>query len=174
MNRNKQSVVRAYARVATREQIKGISEHAENCNAYVYARVGGGSSSLPGTDIARITLEAQCDRLRECAESMGLKVVEKEAEFARIGISESSMQKMLKAAESGMIGTLVIAGCNRLHRNSEKAIDLLSELDHYGVRIYSQQEGWVNVSEEGQPSMLQFLQMMRSTDRKEGALNELS
>ena len=166
MSRAEQPRIRAYARVATREQIKGISKHAENSNAYVYARVGGGSSSLPGTDIARITLEAQCDMLRECAESMGLKVVEKEAEFARIGISESSMQKMLKAAESGMIGTLVIAGCNRLHRNSEKAIDLLSELDHYGVRIYSQQEGWVNVSDEGQPSMLQFLQMMRSIDRK--------
>ena len=166
MSRNKQPIIRAYARVATREQIKGISEHAENCNAYVYARVGGGSSSLPGTDIARITLEAQCDRLRECAESMGLKVVEKEAEFARMGISENSMLKMLKAAESGMIGTLVIAGCNRLHRNSEKAIDLLAELDHFGVRIYSQQEGWVNVSDEGQPSMLQFLQMMRSIDRK--------
>ena len=166
MNRTEQPIIHAYARVATREQLMGASDATENGKAYVYARVGGGSSSLPGTDIARITLEAQCDRLRECAESMGLKVVEKEAEFARIGISESSMQKMLKAAESGMIGTLVIAGCNRLHRNSEKAIDLLSELDHYGVRIYSQQEGWVNVSDEGQPSMLQFLQMMRSIDRK--------
>lgn len=174
MSRAEQPRIRAYARVATREQITGTSGTAENGKAYVYARVGGGSSSLPDSDIAGITLEAQCDRLRECAESMGLKVVEKEAEFSRMGISDNSMLKMLKAAESGMIGTLVIAGCNRLHRNSEKAIDLLAELDHFGVQIYSQQEGWVNVSDEGQQSMLQFLQMMCSTDRKEGALNELS
>lgn len=174
MNENKKPVVRTYARVATRERITGLSDPTENSKAYVYARVGGRSSSLPGSDIARITLEAQCDRLRECAESMGLKVVEKDVEYARMGISESAMQKMLKASAAGKIGTLVIAGCSRLHRNSEKAIDLLSELDHYGVRIYSQQEGWVNVSENGQPTMLQFLQMMRPHDRKEGALNGLS
>ena len=174
MSRTEQPIIRAYARVATREQLTGISRATENGKAYVYARVGGGSSSLPGSDIARITLEAQCDRLRECAESMGLKVVENDAEFARMGISESSMQRMLKTAASGKIGTLVIAGCTRLHRNSKNAIDLLSELDHYGVRIYSQQEGWVNVSENGQPTMLQFLQLMRPHDRKEGALNELS
>ena len=81
---------------------------------------------------------------------------------------------MLKVAESGTIQVVMISACSRLHRNSEKVVDLLEELDHCGVRIYSQQEGWVNVCEEGQPTMLQFLQMMRSIEQKEGALNGLS
>ena len=41
MNRNKQPVVRAYARVATREQLMGASDATENGKAYVYARVCG-------------------------------------------------------------------------------------------------------------------------------------
>lgn len=165
MNRNKQPVVRAYARVATREQITGMATPEQSQKAYVYARVAGESSAM---------LEAQSNRLSECAESMGFEVVEKDTENARMGISESALQKMLKAAASGTIQAVMIAACSRLHRNSEKAIDLLSELDHYGVRIYSQQEGWINVSEDAQPSMLQLLQMMRSFEQKEGALNGLS
>lgn len=170
MSRTEQPIIRAYARVATREQLTGTSGATENGKAYVYARVCG-------TDLAPLTndaLEAQHDRLLDCAKTLGLEVVSQEAELARWGITENARQKLLEAAASGKIGTLVVAGCSRLHRNSAKAIDLLSELDHYGVRIYSQQEGWVNVSENGQPTMLQFLQLMRPHDRKEGALNELS
>ena len=173
MSRSEQPRIRAYARVATREQLTG-SESAENGKAYVYARVGGGSSPLPGAEFDQAMLKAQVDRLSECAESMGLMVVEDDAEFARLGISESSMEKMLKAAMSGEIQAVMVTSCSRLHRDSEKAIDMLAELDHYGVRIYSQQEGWVNISEDGQPSMLQLLQMMRSIDQKEGALNGVS
>ena len=174
MNRNKQPVVRVYARVATREQITGMVTREQSRKAYVYARVAGESSVMPGADFDGSMLEAQSNRLCECAESMGFEVVAKDAEIARMGISESALQKMLKAAASGIIQIVMISACSRLHRNSEKAVDTLEELDHCGIRIYSQQEGWVNVSEEDKPSMLQFLQMMRPHDRKEGALNELS
>lgn len=170
MSRGEQPKIRAYARVATREQLTGISRATENGKAYVYARVCG-------TDLAPLTndaLEAQQDRLLDCAKTLRLEVVSQEAELARWGITENARQKLLEAAASGKIGTLVVAGCSRLHRNSAKAIDLLSELDRYGVRIYSQQEGWINISEDGQPTMLQFLQLMHPHDRKEGALNELS
>ena len=174
MSRNKQPIIRAYARVATREQITGMVTREQSRKAYVYARVAGGSSDMPGVDFDGPMLEAQCNKLCECAESMGYEVVEKDAEIARMGISESALQKMLKVAESGTIQVVMISACSRLHRNSEKVVDLLEELDHCGVRIYSQQEGWVNVCEEGQPTMLQLLQMMRSIEQKEGALNELS
>lgn len=170
MNRNKQPVVRAYARVATREQITGASGATENGKAYVYARVCG-------TDLAPLTndaLEAQQDRLMDCAKTLGLEVVSQEAELARWGITENARQRLLEVAASGKIGTLVVAGCSRLHRNSAKTIDLLSELDRYGVRIYSQQEGWINISEDGQPSMLQLIQMMRLPDEKENDLNVVS
>lgn len=174
MLRNKQPIIRAYARVATREQITGMVMPEPSPKAYVYARVAGESSAIPGANFDGSMLEAQCNRLCECAESMGYEVVEKDAEIARMGISESALQKMLKAAASGTIQIVMIAACSRLHRNSEKTVDTLEELDHCGVRIYSQQEGWVNVSEDDQPSMLQLLQMMRSFEPKEGALNGLS
>lgn len=174
MNRNKQPVVRAYARVATREQITGMETPEQSQKAYVYARVAGGSSAMPGADFDGSMLEAQSNRLSECAESMGFEVVEKDAENARMGISENAFQKMLKAAASGTIQAVIVAACSRLHRDSEKVVDLLEELDHCGVRIYSQQEGWINVSEDARPSMLQLLQMLRSFEQKEGALNGLS
>ena len=170
MNRTEQPIIRAYARVATREQLTGASGATENGKAYVYARVCGTELAPLASD----ALEAQQDRLLDCAKTLGLEVAGQEAELARWGITENARQKLLEAAASGKIGTLVVAGCSRLHRNSEKAIDLLSELDHYGVRIYSQQEGWINVSEDAQSSMLQLLQMMRSLEQKEGALNGLS
>lgn len=166
MRRNKQSIIRAYARIATREQITGTVTPEQSRKAYVYARVAGGSSAIPGADFDGSMLEAQCNRLCECAESMGFEVVEKDAEKARMGISERAMQKMLKAAASGTIQAVLISACSRLHRNSEKVVDLLEELDHCGVRIYSQQEGWVNVSEDAQPTMLQILQMLRLTEKE--------
>lgn len=70
-----------------------------NRQAYVYARVDGGSSPLSGTNFGHILLETQIDRLCECAEAMGFEVAEKEAELARTGISECAMQRMLEAVE---------------------------------------------------------------------------
>lgn len=46
MSRTEQPRIRAYARVATREQITGTSGATENGKAYVYARVEGESSPL--------------------------------------------------------------------------------------------------------------------------------
>ena len=159
MSRSEQPRIRAYARVATREQLTGL-ESVENGKAYVYARVGGGSSPLPGAEFDQATLKAQVDRLSECAESMGLMVVEDDAEFARLGISESSMEKMLKAAMSGEIQAVMVTSCSRLHRDSEKAIDMLAELDHYGVRIYSQQEGWMVPNRERSLSRLHIITLL--------------
>jgi len=174
MNGNKQARICAYARVATRGQITGMAVQGQRRRAYIYARVGGGSSSPPGTDFSYTMLEDQRRGLCECAASMGFEVAEQDVELARAGITESAVQKMLKAVNDGKVQAVMLSSCSRLHRDSEKVVDLLEELDHCGMRIYSQQEGWVNVSEEGQPSMLQLLQMMRSINRKEGALNALS
>lgn len=142
-----------------------------NQKAYVYARVDGGSSPLPGTNLGHAMLEAQSDSLCKSAEAMNFEVAEKDAELARTGISECAMQRMLETVETGKIQAVMIAACSRLHRNSEKALNLLEKLDHCGVHIYSQQEGWVNIPcEEGHPTMLQLLQMLRSLERKEGEL----
>lgn len=143
--------------------------------AYVYARVDGGSSPLPGTNFGHTLLEAQIDRLCECAESMSFEVAEKEAELARTGISKCATQRMLEAAETGEIQAVMIAACSRLHRDSENALNLLEELDRCGVHIYSQQEGWVNVPcKEGDPTLLRLLQMLRSMDRKDGTMDKSS
>lgn len=145
-----------------------------NRQAYVYARVDGGSSPLSGTNFGHTLLEAQIDRLCECAEVMGFEVAEKDAEFARMGISECAMQRMLDAAETGKIQTVMIAACSRLHRNSEKVLNLLEKLDRCGVYIYSQQEDWVNMPDkEGYPTMLQLLQMLRLLERKDGELEQV-
>lgn len=106
---------------------------------------------------------------------MSFEVAEKDAELTRMGISECAMQRMLEAVETGEIQAVMIAACSKLHRNSEKALNLLEKLDCCGVYIYSQQEGWVNVPcKEGYPTMLQLLQMLRSMERKDGAFNESS
>ena len=164
-----------YARVATREQLSEDPAAQGKQRAYTYARVEGGSPSIPGADFSHAMLEAQSERLREYAEAMGYEVTEQDVELARLGITETGWEKMLKVAASGEVQTLIVTSCSRLHRDSDKAIDLLEKLDRCGVRIYSQQEGWVNVPrEDGQPTMLQLLQMLRSTERKEGALNVFS
>lgn len=142
--------------------------------AYVYARVDGGSSPLPGMNLGHAMLEAQSDGLCKCAEAMGFEVAEKETELARTGISECAMQRMLDAAETGKIQTVMIAACSRLHRNSEKVLNLLEKLDRCGVYIYSQQEGWVNMPDkEDYPTMLQLLQMLRLLERKDGELEQV-
>ena len=146
-----------------------------NRQAYVYARVDGGSSPLSGKNFGHILLEAQIDRLCECAEDMGFEVAEKDAELARMGISERATQRRLEAAETGEIQAVMIAACSRLHRASEKVLNLLEKLDCCGVHIYSQQEGWVNVPcKEGYPTLLQLLQMLRSMDRKDGTMDKSS
>lgn len=137
----------------------------------MYARVEGGSSPLPGTNLGHAMLEAQSDGLCKCAEVMDFELAEKDAELARMGISERAMQRMLEAAETGEIQAVMIAACSRLHRDSEQALNLLEKLNRCGVHIYSQQEGWVNVPcEEGYPTMLQLLQTLRSMDRKDGRM----
>ena len=164
-----------YARVATKEQLSGDPTAKGKQKAYTYARVDGGSPSIPGVDFSHAMLEAQSQRLRECAEALGYEVETQEAELSRRGITETAWEKMLKAAASGEVQAVMLTSCSRLHRDSEKAIDMLAELDDHGMQIYSQQDGWVNVSgEDGHPTMLQLLQTLRSTDRKEGALNVIS
>jgi len=138
--------------------------------AYVYARVKGGD----GTPFNDYTLAAQRKQLMECAKAMGLDVAEQDAEIAYRGITEEAKNRLLDAAASGKIGTLLIAGCGRLYRESEKALDLLEELDRYGVSVYSLQEGWINVPDkEGQPTILQLLQTIRSIERKAGDVNAI-
>lgn len=167
MSNEQKKTICAYARVATGAQITGMATPEQSRKAYVYVRVGGGSSPLPGTDFGHAMLEVQSKRLLECAETMGFEVVEQDAELARWGITKSAERKLLDAASSGCIGVLMIMSCSRLSRRSEKAIDLLEELDNHGIQIYSLNEGWVNVPcEEGQPTMLQLLQMMRMPVKK--------
>ena len=166
MEKNKQGRCAFYARVATRAQAVVAPEN--NRKAYTYARVKGSGSSIPGSDIGHAMLGAQSERLRESAEAMGYEVAGQDAELTHMGISETAWEKMLKAAASGEVQAVMIASCSRLHRESEKALDLLEELDRSGAQIYSQQEGWVNVPcEDGQPSMLQLLQMLRQLERGE-------
>ena len=175
MKKTEQSRCAFYARVATRAQLSGDPAAQGKQKAYTYARVGGGSSSISGADFSHAMLEAQSQRLRECAEALGYEVETQDAELSRRAITETAWEKMLKAAASGEVQAVMLTSCSRLHRDSEKAIDMLEELDHCGARIYSQQDGWVNVPDEnGQPTMLQLLQLLRSTDRKEGALNVIS
>ena len=168
--RNEHGKCAFYARVATKAQIAGKAvpkgeTPKNNRKAYTYARVDGGSSSIPGADVSQAMLEAQSDRLRVCAEALGYEVETQEAELARMGITETAWEKMLKAAASGEVQAVMLTSCSRLHRDSEKAIDMLAELDGHGMQIYSQQDGWVNVpDEEGQPTMLQLLQMLRQTE----------
>lgn len=171
MSNEQKKPICAYARVATRAQITGMATPEQSRKAYVYTRVGGGGANA-FSDTSSFLIEAQHKRLRECAESMGFEVVEQDAEFARWGITKGAERKLLDAASSGCIGVLMIMSCSRLSRKSEKAIDLLEELDNHGIQIYSLNEGWLNVPcEEEQPTMLQLLQMMRMPVKKEGDLS---
>lgn len=125
---------------------------------------------MPGTNFGHNLLETQSDGLCKCAEAMGFEVAEKDDELSRTGISECAMQRMLESVKTEEIQAVMIAACSRLHRNSEKALNLLEKLDCCGVHIYSQQEGWVNVPcKEGDPTLLRLLQMLRSLERKDGA-----
>lgn len=173
MERNEQGRCAFYARVATKAQNVGAPEDISK--AYTYARVNGNGSSISGADISHTMLEAQSQRLRESAEALGYEVETQDAELARMGITETAWEKMLKAAASGEVQAVMLTSCSRLHRDSEKAIDMLAELDGHGIRVYSQQDGWVNVSdEEGQPTMLQLLQILRQTETEEGGQNAVS
>lgn len=152
MNRNEAHKVAVYARVATRKQLTEKTA-AENSR------------------MNDCMLAAQLDHLMEYAKSMGFEVVKQEAEGAPCGITDSAERRLLDAAASGEIGILLVTACSRLHRDSEHLIDLLEELDHYGVQIYSLQEGWVNTPEKvGQPTMLQLLLALRTIDQKAGDL----
>lgn len=140
----------------------------EGAKVAVYARVKGGACS----QIDECLLAAQREQLLECAKNMGLEVVKQEAEVASRGITAEAERKMLDAAASGEIGSLLVINCSRLHRESERLVDLLEELDQHGIQICSLQEGWVNVPEkEGQPTMLQLLLALRTIDQKAGDLN---
>lgn len=164
-----------YARVATRVQLSSDPAAKGKQKAYTYARVDGGSSSIPGADFAHAMLEAQSQKLRECAEALGYEVETQDAELSRRGITEIAWEKMLKAAASGEVQAVMLTSCSRLHRDSEKAIDMLAELDDHGIQIYSQQDGWVNVpDEDGQPTMLHLLQILRQTELEGGEQNAVS
>lgn len=171
MSRTEELKVAVYARVATRKQIAGITASENSRNAYLYARVKGGACS----QIDECLLAAQREQLLECAKAMGYEVANQEAEIGRWGITEGAERRLLDAAASGEIGILLVTACSRLHRDSEHLNDLLKELDHHSVQIYSLQEGWVNVPEKkGQPTMLDLLLALRTIDQKAGDLNVIS
>lgn len=170
MNRNEAPKVAVYARVATRKQLTEKTAAENSWNAYLYARVKGSACS----QIDECLLAAQREQLLEYAQNKDFDVIKQEAEVAPYGITGGAERRLVDVAASGEIGILLVTACSRLHRESEHLIDLLEELDHYGVQIYSLQEGWVNVPEkEDQPTMLQLLLALRSIDQKAGDLNAI-
>ena len=165
MNRNETPESSANTCAAAREQSTGMAASGKSRKAYVYARVKGSACS----QINDYMLAAQQEQLLERAKAMNIDVAEQDVEIAPHGITEEAKRRLMEAAVSGMIGMLLIVGCSRLHRETERLIELLEELDQHSVQIYSLKEGWVNAPhEEGQPTMLQLFKTLRAIEQKAG------
>ena len=107
----------------TKKQIKAVA----------YARV----STLLGQDP-----ENQLVSIRQLGQSRGFDLIQ---EFIDLGISGSkerrpALDEMVKAARAGKFKVLIIYSIDRLARDTRHLLNLINELDHYGVSLISIRE----------------------------------
>jgi len=99
----------------------------------VYARV----STLLGQDPSH-----QLIPIREMALNRNFQIV---SEFVDVGISGTkdkrpALEQLIKAAKQGRFKILIVYGIDRLGRSTKHLLNLVSELNHYGVSLISLRE----------------------------------
>src|SRR5687768_5254262 len=101
--------------------------------AAIYARV----STLLGQD-----LNHQLEPLRAAAAGRGLTVVGEYADEGQSGTKERrpSLDRLVNDARLGKFKVILISGIDRLARNNRHLLNLIHELEGYGVAVLSLRE----------------------------------
>lgn len=117
--------------------------------AVAYARV----STLLGQDP-----EHQLSAIRKFANAREFAVVKEYIDQGISGTKERrpSLDKMVRDAQSGKFKVIIIVGIDRLARDTRHLLNLINELNHYGVAVISLRENIDFTTPMGQAALAIF------------------
>ncbi|OFZ55760.1 MAG: hypothetical protein A2428_03690 [Bdellovibrionales bacterium RIFOXYC1_FULL_54_43] len=114
--------------------MKSSHERKRDIRASAYVRVSTLLGQDPGIQVAAI---------QQAAEARGFTLVSEHVDEGVSGTKESrpALDALVKAASRGAFKVIIVTALDRLARNTRHLLNLMAELDSYGVTVISLREG---------------------------------